>query len=76
MYKVEKGFDMPRAKGGPGRPGQYPTLSVGESIAVDLGDKPLALVRQRVLSGLRRRMPGAKFASRIMGDVVRIWRVE
>lgn len=72
MYKVEKGIGIPSKRSGR----TLPALKVGESFAVPIGDRPSRQVQTNVLVSMKRRYPSARYVTRTMGDVVRIWRVE
>lgn len=72
-YNVEKGIKVPPPRGGSGRHPKYPfyEMKIGESFVVTEERDRIASAAS--YAGKRKAM---KFATRVEGDGVRVWRVE
>lgn len=76
MYEIEKGVQIPDSRWQRGRPRKYPfsEMEVGDSFVVQPTERKPAITSADQWAKYHKN--GAKFVSRFVDGVVRIWRVE
>ena len=74
-FKIEKGVPLPAARKARRYP--FPEMEPGDSFAVTLDAASQKKERDRIerAASTYGRRHGKKFATRLMGDTVRVWRV-